>query len=902
MVFYKFCGFNINGTFGKIPELIHFLGHHQIDIMVVSETHLTENHRFHVRGYNVYRHDKTVRSGGIAILVKSSIPHRTIDSPDIDESFENICIELADETVLVGVYKNPRYELKTADLNNIFSLAPRVVVIGDMNSRHPAWNCPTPNGSGIVLHRYTLDHDRILLHHPDEPTHYPANGGRPSTIDLVLTKGNLDPSSVQVFKEMNSDHYPIVFEMLSRVADDRSRSFRDFRSTNWVAFRRNFDEHLGTIPPISNVASIDNVLDHFIQSIQIARDSNQTIKQVREDRDCLPNNILNLISLKNRVRRRFQQTRLLADRILVAQISRQIRESIANYRDDKWQRFTRSLKPDDNSLWRISRGLKRKSEPIPFLEIGNQTALRDQDKATMLANLYESFNRVDPVAHTPKQRYAQSRYNQFHEIDYVRLSPRNFNSIKASEKEIAGYLQRTPTNKAPGPDNIEPIVVRNLSRKGIACFAEIVNACLRFQYYPRRFKDAIVVPIHKGGGKSKNDPSAYRPVSLISIFAKILDKIILSRLADEVEGINLLPAEQFGFREGRSTVLQVARIIHNIKENFQTGQNTFLLSLDMKHAFDGVWHPGLVAKLHDCQVPLWLVKILHSFLFQRRFLVRVGNARSQYRVMQGGVPQGSALSPLLYSLYTCDFPLQTTTQTALYADDVAIYASSFHSQTAVMKVQDHISRSVLPYLKENKITLNEEKSDGIIFSKKFKNNRITRNLKLNEKSIEIKKDVRYLGVHIDSRLNMHSHVRNLLFKGNAAYRCLYPLLSRRSGLSLNSKVLLYKQIIRPVMTYAAPLFISGSQNLILKLQRLQNKILRHIANVNRYVSIRRLHDITNMETLKDHIYKISDRFYRFHVRRTPLTRDLTNIREDSRIHFKHGLLYRRLHLYHESIN
>lgn len=883
--------------------MIHFLNKYSIDIMALSETHLEQRHRLNIKGYQVYRRDKTLRSGGVALLVRDVIPHKGVTELKFDgDGIENVCVELHDKTVVVGIYKNPRYKLDIANLVRIFSLGSRMIVMGDMNCVHPSWNCFRTNPSGTVLYRFITDNERVLMHHPDTPTYYPFNGDRPSTIDVVLTRGTGVPNNIRVAEEMNSDHYPVLFEALSGLYDNRSRSFRDLKSTNWRAFRRNLDAALGGITPIRNPDEIEDALSGFLEKICITRDQNQIVKQVRADRDILPEYIIRLITTRNRVRRHFYHTRLGDDREEVARLSLEIRNGIARNRDEKWQRLTRTLKAGDNSVWRVSKGLRRRRVPLPFLKEGNQTALRDIEKAEMLASQYHTFNYVDQSINTPRQRNHLARYDQLDEIAYVNINrDRLDRHILATRTEVGRYCCSTPISKAPGNDTIEPSIVRNLSQLAIAHYTEIVNACLRYQHYPARFKEAVIIPIYKRGGKPVNDPKSYRPVSLLGILAKILDKIILSRLTGIVEELQLLPETQFGFRSGRSTTLQVARIIHHAKEKSQIGQNTYLVSLDMKHAFDGVWHPGLVSKLYEFGVPIWMVVLIQSFLTERKFCVRVGDSRSELRTMQGGVPQGSALSPLLYSLYTCDFPTHPNTRTALYADDVAIYASSFHSQTAVDKVRDHMYRSVIPYLEENKISLNEEKSEGINFTVKFRDTKIIRKLKIRGRDISNKAAIRYLGVDLDRRLNMQRHIDSLVEKGNGAFRALYPLLSRNSRLPLETKILLYKQIIRPVITYGAAL-IMAYRTRITPLQRLQNKVLRHIVGVDRYVGVTRLHNRLGVELIDDYILRIADGFYRRHVQMSPLTRGLTDIRADSGIHFKRGLLYQRLHLYHETRN
>lgn len=138
----------------------------------------------------------------------------------------------------------------------------------------------------------------------------------------------------------------------------------------------------------------------------------------------------------------------------------------------------------------------------------------------------------------------------------------------------------------------------------------------------------------------------------------------------------------------------------------------------MEKAFDGAWHHCLRAKPHDFHVPLWLVKVAQMFLLDCSCKVRMHDSLSEYRMMREHVPQGLSLSPLLYSMYTADLPKSEAVKTALYADDVAIYATSFHSKTAEAKIERYLNCLVLAYIEQHKIKINDSKTECKTFTKK----------------------------------------------------------------------------------------------------------------------------------------------------------------------------------------
>ncbi|KAA5549930.1 reverse transcriptase family protein, partial [Pseudomonas aeruginosa] len=153
--------------------------------------------------------------------------------------------------------------------------------------------------------------------------------------------------------------------------------------------------------------------------------------------------------------------------------------------------------------------------------------------------------------------------------------------------------------------------------------------------------------------------------------------------------------EQFGFRSGHSTTLQLTRVLHHLADRRNSGQYTVAVLLDIEKAFDRVWHEGLVHKLRDAGLPHAHVRLLGSYLEGRTFFVAVEGARSSVRPITAGVPQGSVLSPILYALYTNDIPTleghlrawEEDVKLALFADDSAYFSSSPLPSAAIMRMQ-----------------------------------------------------------------------------------------------------------------------------------------------------------------------------------------------------------------------
>ncbi|GBP22862.1 RNA-directed DNA polymerase from mobile element jockey [Eumeta japonica] len=329
-------------------------------------------------------------------------------------------------------------------------------------------------------------------------------------------------------------------------------------------------------------------------------------------------------------------------------------------------------------------------------------------------------------------------------------------------------------------------------------------------------------------------PISQRPITLLSHIAKLFERVLLQRLLR-----HLTPRqEQFGFRSGHSTTLQLARVLHHMAVEHNRGRRTVGVFLDIEKAFDRVWHSGLLYKLIENRIPPALVRTVASFLKDRDFYVTVEDATSDPRPIRAGVPQGSCLSPCLYTVYTDDIPTLTDqlqhwkedVVLALYADDSAYLASSRRADLAAAKLQRVLD--LLPdWLDRWRVAVNVTKTAALLTSQQ---RAMPTKLRLRGQKVEWHTRVRYLGVQIDRSMRMAAQVEHVIHQSRAARSMLRPVL--RSHLPLRAKVALYKGYIRSRLTYAAPAWYalcSSSQKK--RIQAQQNITLRMIAGEGRYV-------------------------------------------------------------------
>lgn len=250
--------------------------------------------------------------------------------------------------------------------------------------------------------------------------------------------------------------------------------------------------------------------------------------------------------------------------------------------------------------------------------------------------------------------------------------------------------------------------------------------------------------------------------------------------------------------------------------------------------FDSIWHDGLLYKLNSFNFPLYLQKIVKSFLKNRSFVVCVDRNYSSERQIPAGLPQGSVLSPTLYSLYTSDINIRRNQEAAFYADDSAFICCGKVSNAIVKRMQQTINSSQ-KYFNKWKIKVNNNKTQAIIFPYNKSPKRVpSQNLYSQGNIIPISESIKYLGIILDKKLLFKQHVKHICEKSIRCGCALYPLLNRRSSLNLKNKILLYKMCIRPILTYGCQVWYGKTAKThTKKLQIIQNKNLKIIHNLPR---------------------------------------------------------------------
>lgn len=860
---------NCRSIRNKIFELIHFLNSNNVDICLLSETWLSDENTFYHPQYSCVRRDRVGRNGGgVAILVKKTIQFNII--PCIaTEVVENVGIEISfrenSNLRIYSVYfpggqNNSVFRNKfKSDIRKMLNMPYKYLICGDLNSRHRSWNCLRANPWGNILHD-CLSHFPVTISFPSTPTFFPAAANlNPSTLDLILSNIPEFLSHPITKNDLNSDHLPIMFHVLSSTTMMENWHY-NFKRANWKKYKHvlenKFQNRVFDIQNINSTEEIDSEVNYFTSSLLEATRESVPKCSPKNNYIKLPEYILNLIKIRNRYSREWTRYRQLSDYYIMVNYSNIIRHEIHQFRNRQWNARLSQMNKASKPFWNVTKILKKKKSQCHTLLNGTDVVISNEDKCNVFANSFLRNHKVSEHLGTAWNNELVNRVIEH--FDSLDITTPNTETISLSD--TVALIKNTHIRKSCGLDEINNQMMKQLPSIAIVFLTNIYNSCLKLQYFPSSWKTAKVVPIPKPG-KPLNRPDSYRPISLLSSLGKLLEKIIKIKIEIFIGSKNILPNEQFGFRNSHSTIHQVKRITNDVKEGFNSGKSAALVLLDVEKAFDSVWHRGLVYKLINFEFPLYIIKFVRNFLNNRYFCVAIDNVFSDLLEIPAGVPQGSVLGPTLYNIFCADMPRPSTGQLAAFADDLAIYYSHELSQNILTELQCSLN-ALEDYYFKWKIKLNSDKTQAIFFSRKRKPCYLPNsNLTLSGATINWSDNVKYLGIYLDKKLTFNTHISNTIEKVNKYKKNLYPLINRNSTLSNHNKILIFKVIFQAILLYGCPVWGLCAKSHLRKLQISQNKILKMILKLPWHFSTDRLHVISKTNTILFSVEKITNRFH-----------------------------------------
>lgn len=844
----------------KVQELQQFLYRQEIDIACIQETHIYKKESTFIPGYTCIRKDKPTPNTkekelnpktkpfktGLCIYIKNNIRYKKIPYNDSETSMDSQGITIEGTQNIINIYnihQNPSNIIRAPELNHILNDNNNTTIIaGDWNSKSKNWNNTIENNNGKKLLRHAIQYGYQIVA-PTQPTYIPdISKSRPSIMDFYIAKNTTNNLEAITVPDLNSDHNPVILLLEKNIALIENLHY-NYKKANWDRLQKNLEDYKKTY---TNIPLTPNEIEKEITSLT------KTIQT--QMKQCIPKGkvIINtyeidrrtneIIKTRNRARKLWQATRNPIMRALKNKLSKRVKYRIDQQKEKYMENEIKKLDNKDNTLWKNLNKFEKKKQIIHKIVSDNQTYTNDQEIAEAIAVNYE---------HIYKGNEQLGEYETEME---VQRSITGLQNEKITEETMIEYTNKTEittiiknlkNKKAPGEDGLQGIVIKKLPDNVIERLIDIFNSSIHHSYFPKFWKNAKIIPIHKPG-KDPTQPTSYRPISLLPILSKIFEKIIKNRL--ETLNIKLTQDEQCGFKKNHSTEHQLCRIVQDVGLGRMNNKKTMMILLDIEKAFDKIWIDGLIHKLIQLQIPSHLIKIIQNYMQDRTFQVSYNNTLSNKKTANAGVIQGSVLGAILFNIYISDLPETKYLKKTLFADDTALYRTGNLKKKETLLIQKDLD-TMNQYYQKWKIKINENKTEGIIFHNKKDD--LIHKPTFNGTNIEWKPKVKYLGTILDKKLNWIQNVKYMRNKAKIGQSKIYRLINKKSKLKTELKILLYKAIIRPVITYAPTAWKNIAETNQKKLQVIQNSTLRIILNKERSHKTSELHKEAKIEKLRE---------------------------------------------------
>ena len=421
-------------------------------------------------------------------------------------------------------------------------------------------------------------------------------------------------------------------------------------------------------------------------------------------------------------------------------------------------------------------------------------------------------------------------------------------------------------NSAPGHDEVRLSDIKPVFNMLIHPLTYVTNLSLSQGIFPDELKVAKIIPLYKA-----NDPmlfNNYRPISLLPLFSKVLERIMYNRILKFINKHKLLYKYQFGFRKDHSTYMALIILIDKITAALDNGDFTLAVLIDFRKAFDTVDHKILLDKLQHYGIRGIAYDWIKDYLNDRRQQVSYNGANTSYKTVNCGVPQGSILGPLLFIIYINDLSTVSTTLTSvLFADDTTLVDSDPNLTALVNRFNAELV-NIVHWLNANRLSLNIEKTNYMIFRPKNKND-TNIHIAINGAKINQVYKAKFLGVVIDDKLNWSDHIKYVVQKISKG---IGIIIKARKYFNQDTLLSLYNTMVLPFISYCIHVWGKAANTHIGKIHILQKKIVRIISGVPSRTHSQPLFDrLKIMTTLQLYEYFIGVFMYKlFHEKLTPL--------------------------------
>lgn len=805
------------------------------DIVALSETWLNAYNRdlFTLPGCVAESRIREDRAGGgVSLLLRDTLKYKMRDDlSEVNESIESLSVEITSldkRIIIVVVYRPPGTDLEafigsiTGVLNTIKREHKLAYIVGDFNLDLLKYNNHLPTSEF-----YDLMFSYSFLPVITKPTRVTDSSA--TLIDnIFINDPDISRLSSGILYTDISDHCPI-FTFTSSVAfpdnaDQNSnhlnyhRPYSDHNIRNFTQALRSCDWStvLSSTDPQAAFTEFHNVLlDLHNHHFPLKRCSSR----YKARKPWLTEGLRNSIKLKNQLYIKYHKSPSIENETIYKNYKKQLKTLLRSAEKEHYDLLFRINQNNLKKSWGLIKEILNHKQTA---NISRSFRIDDQltSDPKLIANTFnEQYINAGPglAGALPIPTRTHSSYMPIPNRDSLFL-------IDVTPFEIRNIILSLKTSAA-GWDGIGAKILKSSCEVLLPVLVHILNLSLANGVVPTELKRAKVTPIFK-----KGDPQLtinYRPISVLPSISKILEKIMHSRLSSFLGKHKALYEFQFGFRSNHSTTSAVTYLSNEIIREYENGNATLGVFIDLQKAFDTIDHCILLNKLEYYGIRGVALCWFRSYLQGRVQRVNFMGDESNAGLIACGVPQGSILGPLLFNLYINDIHnFSPDCSKILYADDTSIFTSGKDIDAMFSQMNSTLIK-LHEWLIANKLSINVSKTHYVLFRPGRINYSTCPDLLLNGTILERKYSTLFLGVKIDHKLTWDDHINYI--RGKIA-RNIGVISRARHILNHETMKTLYYAFIYPYLTYCLEVWGSSTKsrlNSIYKLQKLACRIITH---------------------------------------------------------------------------
>ena len=785
--------------------------------------------------YNIdgYIHEYNLRhkrqGGGVSLFIKNTISYTVRSDITLSESYNCLAIEVFKEyfntnknVIIIVIYRPPSTQIKNFNdefqhiLEKITNENKLACILGDYNVN--TFIDDDPNNKDVTeFSNLFLINGFIKL--ITKPTRIYKN--KRSLLDNIYTNLPVHIDSCQhgIIISDFSDHFAVfaIFSKTYSLPLHKYRKHRNFNDKNIHRFK--IISNNKSWSDIYNTNSAQNcyaIFHSYIQNLFNDCFPEKEVKIKYENKhDWLTNAILNSIKHKNslyyKCKKNPSPENVNCYKKYKNQLTSTLRHAERKFYSDQLQLNKYDLK----ETWRVMKNIigARKSYDKPVIIMHNEEKIIDSTKIAHIFNDY--FTNVG----SDLAKHIQSNINP---LSYINTTLYSISIPQFTEGEILNVI-KSLKNSSAGYDFWPTKVGKKLAPSFLKPLTYIINKSFTEGVFPDELKIGKIIPIFKSG--SCLEVNNYRPITVLSFFSKIFEKVAYIHLINFINKHNLLYKYQFGFRREHSTSHALITLVNEITKALDEGNLMAGVFIDLKKAFDTVNHSILLRKLYAYGIRGSMHDWLKSYLTNRMQYTHFQKNNSTKKRLVSGVPQGSILGPLLFIIYVNDLHRALSdSYCIIFADDTNVFIKHKNYAT-MMDCLNNDLYNIAQWLKANKLILNIKKTHYMLFHRSRIKNIHSKQLSIDNIIINKVTNTKFLGVILDQTLSWSYHANYIQGKLSKGAAIIYKA---RKNLPKSSLITLYNSFVFPYLIYCVEVWGNASNFILDPIYKIQKRVIRTI--------------------------------------------------------------------------